>query len=78
MPTAPSRLSERCLIGEDDYFERMQSSNPECMRIAPGKLEGTGGPGVRQALEAWLSRTNGKVKKRINALLNGDGEDEVK
>lgn len=36
------------------------------MRIALDKLDGADGPGVRQALEAWLPHTNGKVKKRIN------------
>ena len=63
--------------GKDGYIERMQGANPECVRIALGKLNGAGGPGVRQALEAWLPHTNGKVKKRINALLNGAGRHEV-
>lgn len=63
--------------GKDDFIERMQGANAECVRIALGKLDGAGGPGVRQALEAWLPHTNGKVKKRINALLNGAGRHEI-
>ena len=63
--------------GKDDFIERMQSVNPERVRIALGKLDGAGGPSVSQALETRLPHTNSKVKKWINALLHGAGKHEI-
>ena len=59
--------------GKDGFIERMQSVNPECVRIALGKLTAPAVPASGKRSKRGSPHTNGKVKKRINALLGGAG-----
>jgi hypothetical protein len=56
-------------LGRMTFIDRMLSVNPECVLLALGKLDAIDDPKMIAALNEWLPRVEGKVKKKLRSLL---------